>query len=469
MARKSDKASGAAGRRSGAKGARSPKRTAKKIMRYGKVSGAVAGTAARMAGEKYLGLSKNGRQAHAAELLRVLGTLKGPLMKIGQMLATVPGALPPDYAKAFQDLHSQAPPMGRAFAARRMQTELGQDWEGRFQSFDKNAAAAASLGQVHKAVSHEGRLLACKLQYPDMKTIIAADLAQLKLIFGLYGAYDASLATDQIFEELRDRLYEELDYAQEAQQNRLYKFMLRDEDCVHVPDVIDELCTEKLLTAEWLQGDSILDFERSPQPIRDKIALNLFRAWYVPLYRYGVIHGDPHPGNYTVRSNLDINLLDFGCVRVFPPGFIKGVVDLYHALMRGDRALAVQAFELWGFKGLTKAHIDSLTTWARFLYAPVMEDKIRSIGEMKNGGIYGQDVAAEVHKKLREASRQSGGMRVPREFVLMDRAALGLGSVFLRLGAEVNWHRVFNELIADFNVQTLEKTQNAALKTYKLS
>ena len=185
----------------------------------------------------------------------------------------------------------------------------------------------------------------------------------------------------------------------------------------------------------------------------------MFRAWYVPLYYYGVIHGDPHLGNYTVRDDLSINLMDFGCVRVFPPKFIGGVIDLYHALMNDDTARAVHAYETWGFNNLSKGHIETLNIWAKFLYGPVMEDRVRPIGEVTNG-IYGRETATEVHERLRSL----GGVTVPREFVFMDRAALGLGSVFLHLKAEVNWHRLFNEMIADFDVAALEKRQKAALK-----
>jgi predicted unusual protein kinase regulating ubiquinone biosynthesis (AarF/ABC1/UbiB family) len=182
-----------------------------------------------------------------------------------------------------------------------------------------------------------------------------------------------------------------------------------------------------------------------------------------------MIHGDPHLGNYTVRpDDLSINLLDFGCVRVFPAQFIGGVIDLYHALLHGDETLAVHAYETWGFKNLSKEQIETLTIWARFLYGPVLEDKIRPIGEITDG-VYGRDTAEKVHKKLRELSRENGGITVPREFVFMDRAALGLGSAFLHLRAEVNWYRLFNEMIADFDIARLAEKQAAMLRKFSLA
>lgn len=431
---------------------------ASRAARYAKVSGAVAGLAAKVAGERYLGL-KIEREKHAEELLLALGGLKGPLMKVGQILATIPEALPPEYANALRQLQSNAPPMGWPFVRRRMKTELGADWESRFKSFEHDAAAAASLGQVHRAVLHDGTRVACKLQYPDMQSVIQADLNQLKLIFSLYEKYDKAISTKYIHDELSARLFEEMDYALEARHCKLYGNMLNDEKAVHVPRVIDDLSTDRLLTATWLDGEKILDYVDAHADKRNQIALNMFRAWYVPLYYYGVIHGDPHLGNYTVRDDLSINLMDFGCVRVFPPKFIGGVIDLYHALMTDDTARAVHAYETWGFNNLSKDHIETLNIWAKFLYGPVMEDRVRPIGEVTNG-IYGRETATEVHERLRSL----GGVTVPREFVFMDRAALGLGSVFLHLKAEVNWHRLFNEMIADFDVTALEKRQKAALK-----
>jgi predicted unusual protein kinase regulating ubiquinone biosynthesis (AarF/ABC1/UbiB family) len=438
----------------------------KRLGRYGRVSGTAFGLAAKLAGEKYFGLNIN-RDEHAEELFAALGNLKGPLMKIGQILATIPEALPPEYATAFQNLQANAPSMGRGFVRRRMKTELGAGWQGTFETFDQKASAAASLGQVHKAVSHDGQVLACKLQYPDMVSAIAADLRQLKLILSLYGKYDSSVKTDAVHMELSARLYEELDYVREAKATKLYGHMLADETGVHVPDVIDDLSTDRLLTTTWLDGEKIMDYVEATQETRNTLAMNLFRAWYVPLYGYGIIHGDPHPGNYTVRDDLSLNLLDFGCIRVFPASFIGGVIDLYNALMKDDFDLAVHAYETWGFEGLTRDYVEALNVWARFLYGPVMEDKIRPIGEVTNG-IYGRETAEAVHKRLREIARQAGGISVPREFVFMDRAALGLGSVFLHLKAQTNWYRVFNELITDFDSADMQARQDDVLARFEL-
>ena len=427
--------------------------------RYVRVGTAIGGLAARLIGNRYLGVTLD-RAEHASDLRRALGGLKGPLMKVAQIMSTVPDMLPGEYIEQLAELQSNAPPMGWLFVRRRMVTELGADWEKRFRNFEHEATAAASLGQVHRATDRRGRALACKLQYPDMRSAIEADLGQLKLAFAVYRRYDPAIDPSEVHAEITARLYEELDYDLEARHMRLFADMLEDESGVHVPVPVPGLSTGRLLSMTWLDGLRLVEFaERAGQDRRNRVARNMFRAWYVPFYFYGVIHGDPHLGNYTVRSDGSVNLLDFGCLRVFKPSFVAGVLDLYHSLETGERALAVHAYETWGFKNLTNEVIDVLNMWAEFLYAPLLENRRRRIQE-GGGEMYGARVAEKVHREL----RRLGGVTPPREFVLMDRAAIGLGSVFLRLGAEINWHRLFHELIDDFDVKVLAGRQKAALK-----
>jgi predicted unusual protein kinase regulating ubiquinone biosynthesis (AarF/ABC1/UbiB family) len=380
-------------------------------------------------------------------------------MKVAQLMSTIPDALPDEYVQELIQLQSNAPSMGWPFVKRRMASELGPNWRGRFKEFSHDAAAAASLGQVHRATGHDGERLACKLQYPDMQSTVEADLRQLKLIFSVYERYDRAISTREIHAEISARLREELDYDREAKHMRLYGHMLSKENGVHVPEPVADLCTKRLLTMTWLDGVKLLEAAKDPVERRNMVAHSMFRAWYVPFYFYGVIHGDPHLGNYTVRADSGINLLDFGCIRVFPPKFVRGVIDLYYALERGDQALAVHAYETWGFHDLSKELIAVLNRWAAFVYAPLMEDRPRLIEET-NSGVYGREVAEKVHGDL----RRLGGVTPPREFVLMDRAAIGLGSVFLHLQAEINWHRMFHDLIKDFDAKTLGRRQAAALK-----
>src|SRR6185295_6905416 len=211
-------------------------------------------------------------------------------------------------------------------------------------------AAAASLGQVHRATGHDGGLLACKLQYPDMASAVEADLSQLRIIFSIYERYDRAIHTKEIHGEIGDRLREELDYELEGRHMALYRHMLAGEKHVHLPEPQLDLSTRRLLTMSWIEGKPVMQMlaGKPSLELRNRVALNMFRAWYVPFYEFGVIHGDPHLGNYTFRPDGDVNLLDFGSVRVFRPEFVWGVIALYESLRDEDEAKMVAAYEAWG-------------------------------------------------------------------------------------------------------------------------
>ncbi|HWW34122.1 MAG TPA: AarF/UbiB family protein [Xanthobacteraceae bacterium] len=439
--------------------------------RYARVGANVGGVAARYAGRRILGATPN-RAGEASALASALGNLKGPLMKVAQLMATIPDLLPPEYAAELAKLQSEAPPMGWAFVKRRMQAELGPDWQQKFASFEHHPAAAASLGQVHRARSLDGAALACKLQYPDMQSAVEADLQQLQWLLAIRRRLDTAIDTSEIGKEIGARLREELDYRREAKHVALYRLMLEGSDIVRAPRAWPELSTGRLLTLDWLEGTRMLAHKNDPLAVRNTLATAMFTAWWYPFSRYGVIHGDPHLGNYTVfdarvegrpRKNVSepagINLLDYGCIRIFPPQFVRGVVDLYHGLLHDDDELVVRAYETWGFRRLSRELIDTLNIWARFIYAPLLDDRVRTIADGVAPAEYGRREAFRVHQAL----KKKGPVTVPREFVFMDRAAIGLGAVFLHLRAEVNFYRLFNEAIEHFSMERVAERQQAAL------
>jgi predicted unusual protein kinase regulating ubiquinone biosynthesis (AarF/ABC1/UbiB family) len=438
-------------------------RLAARAARYARVGANMGGVAARIAGNRLFG-AEGHDASNAAALAAALGGLKGPIMKVAQLLATIPDLVPPEYAAELQTLQSEAPPMGAAFVKRRMQAELGLDWQRKFAAFDLKPAAAASLGQVHRATALEdGTPLACKLQYPDMQSAVEADLNQLRLVFAIHRRMDPAIDTTEIAKEIGARVREELDYGREARHVRLYQGALAGIEEVRVPEVWPALSTRRLLTLSWLDGDKILDFKTAPAEVRNRIAVAMFKAWWHPFSRLGIIHGDPHLGNYSVFGEggepRGINLLDYGCIRIFPPSFVAGVVDLYYGLLHEDYARTVHAYETWGFKRLTRDLIEVLNIWARFIYGPLLEDRVRSIADGVKPSEYGRRQAFQVHKALKE----KGPVTVPREFVFMDRAAVGLGAVFLHLGAELNYRRLFEGEIANFSREGLAARQAGAL------
>ncbi len=441
---------------------REANRFSARAARYARVGANMGGVAARMAGSRLFG-GDDRDASNAAVLAQALGGLKGPIMKVAQLLATIPDLIPPEYAAELQKLQSEAPPMGAAFVKRRMQAELGPQWQSRFGSFELNPSAAASLGQVHRATTKDGEALACKLQYPDMQSAVEADLSQLEWVFALHRRMDPAIDTREIAKEIGERVREELDYEREAKHAALYAQTLSDVEEVRVPRVHPELSTKRLLSLEWLEGEKILQFTEAPVEIRNRLAVAMFKAWWHPFSHAAVIHGDPHLGNYTVFSEdgeaRGINLLDYGCVRIFHPRFVGGVVDLYRGLQSDDRARIVHAYETWGFKSLSNELIDILNIWARFIYAPLLDDRIRTVADGVKPGEYGRRQAFEVHKALKE----KGPVTVPREFVFMDRAAVGLGAVFLHLKAELNYHHLFENEIARFSLENLEQRQGQVL------
>lgn len=439
-------------------------RLSARAARYVRVGTNVGAVAARVAGQRLLGVESD-RGKDAAALAAALGGLKGPIMKVAQLISTIPEALPAEYARELGQLQAHAPPMGPAFVKRRMTAELGPEWRASFAEFATTAAASASLGQVHRARSLDGEVLAAKLQYPDMQSAVEADLTQLKLVFAVHARMNPGVDTSEIWQEIAARLREELDYDLEARHTRLYGGIFAGDARIRVPEVTRRLSTRRLLVMSWLEGLPLLHYKSAPLEERNRIAQAMFRAWWYPFSHYGVIHGDPHLGNYTVFAEngeaAGINLLDYGCIRTFSTPFVQGVIDLYQGLLSGDRDRVVHAYETWGFRGLSGELIDAMNIWARFIYGPLLDDRERTIAEGTTPGEYGRREAFTVHKILRE----KGPVRVPREFVFMDRAAIGLGGVFLHLDARQNWYRLFNETIEGFDLAQVSARQRATFTT----
>jgi predicted unusual protein kinase regulating ubiquinone biosynthesis (AarF/ABC1/UbiB family) len=414
----------------------------KTLKRMFDVGTTLTGIGMRVGAQEYLGVNFDDA-TYAQKLSQSFGGMKGPFMKIVQFLATVPDALPPEFAAEFMTLQSNAPPMGESFVRRRMAGEMGVNWRNLFTDFSLKSSHAASLGQIHKAIGLNGENLAVKLQYPDMETTIGADLKQLDMVLSVYRSFNKSIDTQEITKEISDRLYEELDYEKEAANQEEFRQIFKNNfGFVQVPKIEQTLSTKRLLTMEWLEGKSVLEYVAAPSDLRNELGKRLFLTWYWPLYRHGILHGDPHPGNYLILPNHHIGLLDFGCVRRFEKPFLQAVVDLYRALRDNQPELAVDAYKRWGFNNISKELIEVLNHWARLLYEPLLEDKVRPL-QSSDGGKKGWETARTVHKQLHEL----GGIKPPREFVFMDRAAVGVGSVIMRLNAAQNWHQIFEGII----------------------
>jgi len=439
-------------------------RLSRRVARFARVGAGLSGAAAAIGANALRGAGDlDARNARA--LQEALGRLKGPLMKVAQMATTVPDLLPPEFAAELAKLQMNAPPMGPAFVRRRMGAELGPNWAAKFQDFDFAPAAAASLGQVHRAVSLDGRPLAVKLQYPDMQSAVESDLAQMRALMALGRRLFGAVDTREIAEEISARIREELDYGRERRAMTLYRAFFEGRPDIVAPAPVETLSTGRLLTMDWLEGRGLESFTAASQADRDRIARLLFEAWWTPLIRIGVIHGDPHLGNYSFAGEGErLNLLDFGCIRIFPASFVDGVARLYRALIDDDFEAQMEAYRIWGFRGLDRPLVEALNIWARFIYGPLLEDRVRTVADGISPALYGRREAFETKRAL----EARGPVTIPREFVFMERAAIGLGAAFLRLGAAMNWRRLFEASLEGFSQAALAERQQAALAAAEL-
>jgi predicted unusual protein kinase regulating ubiquinone biosynthesis (AarF/ABC1/UbiB family) len=430
-----------------------------RLRRYVKTTAGVGGVATRTAGRLLFGGALTD-VANAADAARILGQLRGPIMKIAQVAGSLPEVFPPEFSGELAKLQTNAPPMGPAFVRRRMAAELGPDWLAKFKSFEMTPAAAASLGQVHRATMLDGRKVACKLQYPDMQSAVDADIAQIQTILSLQRTAVRAFDTSEIALELGDRIREELDYGREARNMRLFHAVLRERANVSIPEPVGELSTRRLLTMTWLDGAPFLKAVEGATPEkRNAIATALHTAWWLPLCRYGVIHGDAHLGNYTVRDDGGINLFDFGCLRVYDPEAVGGFIDLYRALEAHDEAAVVKAYARWGFQNADHALVAKLGEWTKLVFGPVLDDRERTIVEGANPF----DVAPERIWALKQQLQYGSVVRPPRSFVFIARALVGLAAALIHLKAKLNWHRMFETLIADFSAEAVAERQRAAI------
>ena len=429
----------------------------KRASRYIQLTGQVGGLLTKLGANRFLGVNID-KDKHALNLKKDLGEIKGPFMKIAQFISMIPDALPIEYSNQLMQLQSHAPSMGELFVKRRMENELGENWKNFFLDFNTSASYAASLGQVHKAKLKNGDLVACKLQYPDMQSAVNVDLNQFRIILNLFEKYNKAIKTKKIFLEIKDRLVEEIDYENEINNIKIFKKIFEFNKFVNIPKIYRNCSTKRLITMSWLEGqslDEMLRYSKNKKNLSERIATNIFNTWYMPFYKFCVIHGDPHFGNYSFKKNGNINLFDFGCVRFFPIKFVKAVLNLYYALEKKDEDLMVEAYKTWGFKKINKKLIKVLNLWASYIYGPLLEDKKRLIqGEKKKG--YGFDIVNNVYKELRKI----GGVEPPKEFVFMDRAAIGMGSLFMKLDVKLNWHNLFKNLIKDFDELRILKERN---------
>jgi predicted unusual protein kinase regulating ubiquinone biosynthesis (AarF/ABC1/UbiB family) len=380
----------------------------------------------------------------AEQVAAELGHMKGALMKLGQMVSYLDDGLPEHFRAALAQLQHDAPPMSGELAASVVEQEVGRPPEAVFAEWDPVPIAAASIGQVHRAITRDGVAVAVKVQYPGVGEAIEADLGNVGLLFGGLGQVFPGLESGPLVDELRRRLREELDYTREAQHQQRFADYYDGHPFIHVPRVVRASSTRRVLTTELAEGTRYAEVaETWPAEERDLAAETIFRFVFGSLYRLRLFNGDPHPGNYLFRPGGQVTFLDFGLVTPFGDPELRALRALIESIVLDpDPAAFRAAVQDAGFlqRGAPVSDAEVVDYFGHF-YEYLQEDRRSSIG---------QDFASENVRRVfdatgphREVMRHAN---VPPSFVVVQRINLGLFAVLAGLGATANWRRLAEEM-----------------------
>ncbi|MBV8161426.1 MAG: AarF/ABC1/UbiB kinase family protein [Acidimicrobiia bacterium] len=380
----------------------------------------------------------------AEQVAQTLGNMKGALMKVGQMLSYLDDGLPEPLRDALAQLRQDAPPMSAALAAAVVERELGASPHKVFAKWDPRPIAAASIGQVHRAITREGQAVAVKVQYPGVDQAIRADLDNAGLLFSGMKMAFPGLETGPVLEEVRTRLVEELDYRTEAANQRFFATAYDGHPFIHVPKVIEPYSTARVFTSELAEGARFETAERWSQHERDLAAESVFRFAIGSMWRLHVFNGDPHPGNYLFRSGGRVTFLDFGLVKYLTPEDVLPLQRLIETIVIDpDPASFRRTLEDAGFLHRDPALTDGeVVAYFRHFYHFVLDDR---------SGILDETYASLTARKLfqLQGAGSPGIQRagnVPPAYVILQRINLGLYAVLGRLRARAPWRAISEEL-----------------------
>jgi predicted unusual protein kinase regulating ubiquinone biosynthesis (AarF/ABC1/UbiB family) len=379
----------------------------------------------------------------AEAVAETLGNLKGAMMKLGQMASYLDQGLPEPVRDALAQLQADAPPMAPELAAQVVREELGADPEVLFETWDPVPIAAASIGQVHRAITRDGRAVAVKVQYPGVDDAIRGDLDNAGLIFAAMKAMFPGLDPGPLVEELRSRIIEELDYRLEAENQRLFAETYRDHPTIHVPEVVDELSAGRVITTELATGARFSEVLQWSQEERNLAGETIYRFVFGSLYRLGAFNGDPHPGNYLFDPGGRVTFLDYGLVKRFTPGELKPFEDMIVAMViERDIAAFRRIVESVGLLRPDPAFTDeAIGEYFGHFYEFVLEDVELPMTE---------EYASETVRRFFDTSGEHGEImkaaNVPASMVIIQRINLGLYAILGQLGASANWRRIAEEL-----------------------
>jgi len=402
-----------------------------------------AGSAPRLfaaAGEQRQLLREDLALQTAEDVADTLGAMKGVLMKVGQMASYVDGGLSPAVRQTLARLQDSVPPMSPQLAAAVVEEELGAPPEQVFARWDPHPIAAASIGQVHRAVTLDGRAVAVKVQYPGIAETVAADLRNVALLRRMLRITAPAQDVDALLTELRDRIGEELDYRREASNQRLLAAYYDGHPTIHVPGIMSELSTRRIVTSELSGGARFAELASWPQRERDLAAETIYRFVFRSLYEVRAFNGDPHPGNYLFHPGGQVTFLDFGLVKHFTQAELQPLLQMARTVcVEHDPEAFRRTLEDAGF---LRPHAP-LSTQAIVEHLAVFYDTIREPGPLTITSEYASSV---VRRFFDMRSPVADYISLPQSYVILQRINLGLFAVLGELSATANWRAIAEEI-----------------------
>ncbi len=387
-------------------------------------------------------------QQTATQLVGMLGEMKGAAMKLGQLASFYEFSAPGDWSATYQDaltmLQNSAPPMDPEASKKVIRQEFGRPVEEVFATFEEQAIAAASIGQVHRATLHSGEQVAVKVQYPGVDAAVRADLKNISAMTKLSVAIAPNLDPKEVAGEVRDRVLEELDYRREATNQARFARMFEGHPFVVVPKVHKDLSHTRVIVQEYVRGRSFLDAFEQERASRDRLGETLFRFFYGCLGRFLLFSADPHPGNYLLLPKDKVAFLDYGLVRAIDPGTKELIAQFVRALIEDDKDAGGGALEALGILGRKTPAVDAVWEHMRLLNTPILQDREVTVDRPMVQGIAaaGFDPRSPAFNTLRKVG-------VPGVILTLNRMSFGLLSMLARLEATANWQRIAKELWFD--------------------
>ena len=382
----------------------------------------------------------------AEDVAKVLGGMKGAIMKAGQMVSFIAEGLPPEARAALASLQADVPPMAPSLAEGVVTEELGAHPDKIFLDWEPVPVAAASIGQVHRAVMPDGRIVAVKVQYPGVDRAIKGDLDNAEMLYGLFAQFALrNLDVRALVDELRDRMADELDYTIEARSQTEIAELYRDHPFIRVPAVVPERSARRVLTSDWVEGMRWEEFLESSGPEEKATAAEvLFRFANGSIHRHGVFNGDPHPGNYRFHGDGTVTFLDFGLLKRWSPGEVEILTGVLDEMMNGDAHATIAAGQaagflpdpfpfdpVWAFKYLASPYEPFLVE--RFQYTR------QWVGRTLQRVL---DIGGEYSDLIR-------AMNMPPSYVILDRVVWGMAALLGKLEAEGPWRAILAEYRKD--------------------